>query len=243
MFEQSLLISQGTHVSAAARWTWAGSITLQCCAAALLIAGPLLHPERMVWSPKAPQVFVPLLRPKPIQLQLLRTVAASTSTPQASLPTSGRAITAPSVIPHGIAAGDPPPMSLLGRLGGFDGPLPGALAQVGTGTHVSVAPGVRTEARGPMRVSSGVGAGMLMGPIRPVYPQIAKAAHVQGVVVVDAVISPDGRIERAHVVSGSPMLAGAALEAVEAARYVPFRLNGVAVAVETTVTVNFKIGG
>ncbi len=84
---------------------------------------------------------------------------------------------------------------------------------------------------------------MLMGPIRPVYPQIAKAARVEGTVVVDAVISPNGRIERAHVVSGSPMLAGAALEAVQAARYVPFRLNGVAVEVETTVTVNFKIGG
>lgn len=60
--------------------------------------------------------------------------------------------------------------------------------------------------------------------------------------VVEAVISPLGRIERAHVVSGPAMLAAAALDAVQAARYVPYRLNGTATEVETTITVNFRMG-
>jgi len=66
---------------------------------------------------------------------------------------------------------------------------------------------------------------------------------VSGAVVVEATISRDGRIERAHVVSGPAMLATAALDAVQAARYTPYRLNGTAVDVETTITVNFRIGG
>ena len=49
---------------------------------------------------------------------------------------------------------------------------------------------------------------MLLAPIRPVYPAIAKAARVQGTVVLEAVISKAGRIESLHVVSGPAMLRG-----------------------------------
>jgi protein TonB len=82
-----------------------------------------------------------------------------------------------------------------------------------------------------------------MAPIRPVYPAIAKAAGVQGTVVVEAVISRSGSIESLHVASGPPMLQNAAVEAIRAARYQPYRLNGEPTAVETTITVNFRIGG
>ena len=82
-----------------------------------------------------------------------------------------------------------------------------------------------------------------MAPIRPVYPAIAKAAGVQGTVVVEAVISSTGSIESLRVVSGPPMLRSAAVETIHAARYQPYRLNGEATAVETTITVNFRMGG
>ena len=65
-----------------------------------------------------------------------------------------------------------------------------------------------------MRVSAGVTVGLLMAPIRPVYPQIAKAAHVEGAVVVEAIISKAGWIESLHVVSGPDMLRRAAIEAI-----------------------------
>jgi protein TonB len=83
---------------------------------------------------------------------------------------------------------------------------------------------------------------MLIGEIRPVYPRIAIAARQEGIVVVEATISKTGTIESARVVSGPAMLAGAAIEAVRAARYRPYRLNGELTEVQTTVTVNFKIG-
>jgi protein TonB len=84
---------------------------------------------------------------------------------------------------------------------------------------------------------------MLLAPIRPVYPAIAKAAGVQGTVVVEAVISRQGTIESLRVVRGPEMLQRAALDAIREARYQPFRLNGEPTEVQTTITVNFRLGG
>lgn len=115
----------------------------------------------------------------------------------------------------------------------------------------SGAPGVRVgpaTTAGPVRaagqpfhVSTGVIAGLLVEPIRPVYPQIAKVTRTEGDVVVQAVISRTGHIESAHVLSGSMMLQQAALDAVRAARYRPYLLNGEATEVETTITIHFHI--
>ncbi|HKR25947.1 MAG TPA: energy transducer TonB, partial [Acidobacteriaceae bacterium] len=94
---------------------------------------------------------------------------------------------------------------------------------------------------GPMRVSSGVAAARLMSPIQASYPDIAREARVQGSVVVAATISTTGRIKNAHAVSGPALLTGAALTAVQRARYRPFVLNGVPVEAETTITLVFKL--
>jgi protein TonB len=93
-----------------------------------------------------------------------------------------------------------------------------------------------------VHVSSGVSAGMLITPIRPLYPAIAKAAHVEGTVVVEAIISRAGTIESLHVISGPMMLQSAAIDAIRAARYKPYRLNGETTEVQTTITVNFRMG-
>ncbi len=85
-------------------------------------------------------------------------------------------------------------------------------------------------------------AGLLLTPIQPVYPRIAVAAGIQGTVVMEAVISKTGRIESLHVVSGSPMLQTAALDAVRGARYRPYLLNGEPTEVQTTISVNFRLG-
>jgi protein TonB len=84
---------------------------------------------------------------------------------------------------------------------------------------------------------------MLIAPIRPIYPTIAKAAHVEGTVIVAAIISRTGTIESLHVVSGPPMLQRAAIDAIQAARYRPYHLNGMPTEVQTTITVNFRMGG
>jgi protein TonB len=83
---------------------------------------------------------------------------------------------------------------------------------------------------------------MLLAPIRPVYPTIARAAGVSGQVVVSAVISNTGTIESLQVISGPELLRRAALDAIQAARYRPFLLNGQPVEVQTTITVSFRLG-
>jgi protein TonB len=93
-----------------------------------------------------------------------------------------------------------------------------------------------------LTLSSGVTAGNLIAPIRPEYPFIAKAAHVEGTVVIDAIISRSGSIESTRVLSGPPMLQAAALTAVRQARYRPFLLNGQPTEVQTTITINFRMG-
>jgi periplasmic protein TonB len=81
--------------------------------------------------------------------------------------------------------------------------------------------------------------GMLIRKVQPVYPPLAKSVRIQGPVILDAVISKAGTIERLQLVSGHPMLVPAALEAVTQWRYRPYVLNGEAIEVETRITVNF----
>lgn len=75
----------------------------------------------------------------------------------------------------------------------------------------------------------------------PVYPPIAKAAHVEGDVVLSISIDAAGKVESEKVVSGPPMLVQAALDFVKQWRFSPFTESGIAVPVSTTITVPFKI--
>ena len=84
---------------------------------------------------------------------------------------------------------------------------------------------------------------MLLQKTQPMYPPIAKAARVQGTVVLQAKISKTGSIEDLHVVSGPAMLQQSALDAVRTWRYRPYLLNNEPVEVETTINVIFSLGG
>jgi protein TonB len=77
---------------------------------------------------------------------------------------------------------------------------------------------------------------------KPIYPPLAIMAHVQGTVVLQAVLSTAGTVEDLKVVSGHPLLVGAALDAVKTWRYQPTLLNGEPVEVLTEIDVNFKLG-
>jgi protein TonB len=70
---------------------------------------------------------------------------------------------------------------------------------------------------------------------------MARQARVQGVVVLECVISPDGKVTNVKVLRGSPLLDDSAVEAVKQWVYSPTLLNGEPVAVIMTVTVNFKL--
>lgn len=74
-----------------------------------------------------------------------------------------------------------------------------------------------------------------------VYPDLARANHVEGSVVVETIISKGGMVDHVHAIKGDPTLRSAAEEAVRRWRYRPYVVNGVPVEVATTATVDFKL--
>jgi TonB family protein len=92
-----------------------------------------------------------------------------------------------------------------------------------------------------IRVSSGVATGNLIYKVQPVYPIAASANHVQGAVILQALIGRDGMIKKLEVISGPEELTKAAVGAVEQWRYRPYLLNGVPVEVDTKIQVNFNL--
>ena len=239
MFEDSLVESRVGQVSSSKRWTMLASIGLQVAVAGVVMVLPLLHPEAMPFRLEAPKVVMPLMPKPPVPVVVERESAASSSS--AAIPSVTRPEVVTTLLPslHPVV-GDPPPLAPFGDgMRMLDGILSGIVGS-GSGPVVSVA---SARAPAPLSVSTGVLQGMLLAPIRPVYPVIAKAAHVEGSVVVEAVISRQGTIESLHVVSGPLMLQQAALDAIREARYQPYRLNGEPTEVQTTITVNFRLGG
>jgi protein TonB len=238
MFEDSFVESQATHASAAKRWTMLGSTMLQTAIAATLITIPLLHPEKLYFHVDTPLVFTPP-PPRP-PIRIVEQQAASSNSTSAMVPAYAHPITTlisrDPVTPSDNLP-DLGPVTLTMNTG--DG-LPSAITGTDTrGPQVNVA---RPEAPKRIHVTTGVSAGLLLAPIQPIYPAIARAARVSGTVVVEAVISRSGTVESLHVVSGPEMLRAAALDALRSARYRPYLLNGEPTEVQTTFTVNFRLG-
>ncbi len=94
-----------------------------------------------------------------------------------------------------------------------------------------------------VRVSSSVMQGLVVSKVPPSYPPSARQARIQGSIILTVHIDKSGDVESMQLVSGHPMLAPAAIDAVKQWKYQPYLLNGEPVAVETTVTVNFTLAG
>jgi periplasmic protein TonB len=244
MFENSLVESAAllrTHN----RWPAIVSITTQLCAAALILTIPLLHPELLPMPHVLPATLAtppaPVPPRPPIHLEA-RPAAAATSAPTAPITVQTTPVFRDIIQPPGPAV-DAPALPVL-NLGNTDASLPpGINSAAPASPHVTVGPPAASTSSKRLTLSSGVTAGNLIAPIRPEYPFIAKAAHVEGTVVIDAIISRSGSIESTRVLRGPPMLQAAALAAVRQARYRPFLLNGQPTEVQTTITINFRMGG
>jgi len=139
----------------------------------------------------------------------------------------------------------PPVMASTGVVGGVPGGVPGGSMGGVIGSVLSSTPDAVPKIATPqrVRVSSGVSQGLLIRRVNPVYPPLARQARIQGVVILQAQISKDGSIENLQLISGHPMLAPAAIEAVKQWRYKPYLLNGEPVEVDTQVQVNFTLAG
>jgi TonB family protein len=76
--------------------------------------------------------------------------------------------------------------------------------------------------------------------VDPDYPAAARPAHLQGVIVLDVVVSREGSVTDVQPLNGPDVLARAAMDALRWWRFEPYRVNGQPVPVETTVAVEFK---
>lgn len=103
------------------------------------------------------------------------------------------------------------------------------------------ASGVQAGAGEPLRLAGEVMDQQILYKVDPVYPDAARVAGTQGLVVLDALIAADGTVKRLRPIAGPDVLAHAAAQAVQAWRYTPFRRDGEAVEVETTVSVDFRL--
>jgi protein TonB len=93
----------------------------------------------------------------------------------------------------------------------------------------------------PLRVGGNIKPPMKIRDVKPIYPQAALDAKIQGVVIIEATIDTSGFIAEARVLRGVPLLDEAALDAVRQWQFAPTQLNGVAVPVTMTLTVNFTL--
>jgi len=129
----------------------------------------------------------------------------------------------------------------VGTLDGVPGGILGEAGPVAIPAPATSEP-IQAESR-PERhnVGGDVQQANLIFQVVPIYPVAARNSHIQGMVILSAVIGRDGVIQELKVISGHPLLIQAALEAVKKWRYRPTTLNGFPVQVETTIAVNFSL--
>jgi protein TonB len=224
------------------RWTTGTTFIIQSVIMTILVIVPLMVIDALPTAQLAAFLTAPPPPPPPPpppapSLKVVRVVSE----------VMNGQLLAPSKIPQAIKMikEEEAPASTGGVLGGVEGGVPGGQAGGVLGSILSVsnhstAPTVATPKR--LRVSSGISEGMLTHRVEPTYPTIALRAHIQGQVLLSAIISKEGAIENLKLISGHPMLVPAAIEAVKQWHYRPYILNGEGLEVETTVTVNFYIG-
>lgn len=148
-----------------------------------------------------------------------------------------------------ISKGSPPQPSPPRRGYGVAGGVPGGVPGGEPGGVVGGVPGYPstrdTSAPDPpriTRVSGGVLAGMATRRPQPPYPQMARAAGIEGAVVVEVTVSESGSVLTARAVSGHPLLRDAAVQAARGWAFTPMRISGVPVKVVGTITFNFAKG-
>jgi len=168
---------------------------------------------------------------------------AAPKTPPKVTPTTPSKVVSPTVIPDVIpqplAAPEPVEAPTEGVEGGVEGGVPGGV--IG-GVVGGVKGGTGSDLGAPLRVGGDVKAPILKERVEPVYPEAARKARMQGVVILEAIITADGSVADVKVLKSiNPLLDAAAERAVSRWVYRPATLNGRAVSVYLTVTVNFQL--
>lgn len=237
MFEDSTFECTGRIKTRSRRWMLA-ALTLNGSILVALVLVPLIYPDALPGHTMSSLLVAPEVpKPETPPAERLRPVAHR----EAREFDDGR-ITAPPRIPTIIRYlhdRDMPSATNIAAVDLEDG-TPGGNGKgiFNSGQPITV---VHSPAPSSVRLPSKFVEGNLIFKTIPQYPVIAKTVGQQGTVVLQAVISKAGAIEKLQVVSGPPMLQQAAIDAVKTWRYRPYLLNDQPVEVETTVNVIFKL--
>jgi periplasmic protein TonB len=243
MFEDSL-IESGGRLKTSRGWTSMVSFIIQMGIIGVMVLIPLIFTEAL---PKGQMMFLLVAPPPPPPPP--PPAAAVVHVKQIQTDIVNGELRTPTKIPQKIKMIQedeaPPAMATTGVVGGVPGGVPGGsmggvMGSILSATPVAV-PHIATPTR--VRVSLGVSQGLLIRKVPPAYPPLARQARIQGVVVLQAQISKEGNIQNLQLISGHPMLAPAAIEAVKQWKYKPYLLNGEPVEVDTQVQVNFTLAG
>jgi protein TonB len=244
MFADSLLETSWAYKGRRS-WTTLTSFGLQAVVIGLLLMIPVLT---TVGLPLNPRITTPVSWGAPPPAPAVRPERATTLVRSNF---ADNVLIAPPSIPRHVSMLDetePPPQvsynngsGVLGSTG--NGGSPDGIL----GSFNNTLPRVSPVAPPPSTIKrefrqSSMLEGSLIRKVQPVYPPLARAARIQGSVVLAAVIGKDGTMENLKLISGQPMLVQAALQAVSQWRYRPYILNGESIEVETQITVNFILG-
>ena len=238
MFEDSLMESGG-RIKTNQKWTGLISTLVQLGLVGFLVLLPLIFTEALPKGQLTTWLVAPPPPPPPPppaapQIQHVQKVSEIVD---GSLRT-------PTKIPKVVKMieEDAAPAPSAGVVGGVVGGVPGGSAGGVIGGIIgSAAPPPKVATPQKLRVSSGVAEGLKIHDVTPTYPQMARIAHIQGDVLLQATISKSGVIENLHGVQGHPILIQAAMDAVKQWKYKPYILNGEPVEVETTIKVQFHM--
>jgi periplasmic protein TonB len=244
MFDD-LVISSAHPTLTHKPWTVALSAVIQAVIVGVFILIPLLVTEAL---PKE-MVTTFLVAPAPPPPPPPPAPKVEIVKPVAHLIQAGK-LTAPTVIPKKVniikEEAQPPDMGAVGVVGGVPGGMPGGSAGgvlggiIGGTNGGPPPPPPKTPDR--IRVGGNVQQANLIHQVMPMYPEIAKTAHIQGTVILHAIISKEGTVQELQYISGPPLLMRSAMDAVRQWRYRPTLLNGEPVQVDTTISVVFTLG-
>ena len=179
-----------------------------------MVAAPAEVPDVPPPPPRAVQSAAPAASQNTIPLKA----------PESIVPEVPRDV--PDTVPIGTGVLVGPPGDPVGDVFGIAPPAPRIVAPIPVP---------------PVRVGSGIRAPQKIRHVAPIYPELAIRAHVDGVVILEALIAEDGSVREVKVLRSKALLDEAAMEAVRQWRFTPTLLNGTPVAVIMTVTVTFNL--
>jgi protein TonB len=215
------------------------SIVLHAAVIGAFIVVPLLYYSDQLPSP--PEMVKAFVAAPPPPAPPPPPPPPAAAPPPQPVATTGQRPLAPVEAPPKVAPEVAPPAPSNGSVGVPGGVAGGIAGGVVGGTVGGIPDAPPAPPQAPVRVGGNIKAPAQTHNVKPDYPPMAKAAHVSGVVIIEATVGKDGAVESARVLRGNPLLNQAALDAVKQWRYSPLMLNGQATPFILTVTVTFAL--